>query len=65
MEAHDDSKEDDTVVGNGDGEVEAMSPESSSKLKLQLPISVDPPSASNPAKQLVWIVSTTSTTQRL
>jgi len=37
---------------NGDG----SSPESS-KAKLQLPISVDPPGPGNPVKQLVWIVS--------
>jgi hypothetical protein len=35
---------------------EAMSPESS-KSKLQLPLSCDPPGPANPAKQLVWIVS--------
>lgn len=34
----------------------AMSPESS-KPKLQLPPSCDPPGPGNPAKQLVWIVS--------
>jgi hypothetical protein len=33
----------------------AMSPDSS-KAKLQLPLSCDPPSPSNPPKQLVWIV---------
>ena len=36
---------------------ETMSPESSSKKGLQLPMSCDPPGPANPAKQLVWIVS--------
>jgi hypothetical protein len=40
-------------IANG----EAMSPDSS-KTKLQLPPSVDPPGPANPAKQLVWIVGT-------
>jgi hypothetical protein len=35
---------------------EAMSPDST-KSKLQLPLSCDPPGPANPAKQLVWIVS--------
>ncbi|RDW89413.1 hypothetical protein BP6252_01445 [Coleophoma cylindrospora] len=35
---------------------DAMSPDSSKAKGLQLPISCEPPSASNPAKQLVWIV---------
>lgn len=47
---------------NGDaGEVETMSsPEtttSNTRSKLQLPVSVDPPTSTNPTKQLVWIVS--------
>ena len=41
---------------NGTGD--AMSPDSSAKPKLQLPVSCDPPSPGNPAKQMVWIVST-------
>ena len=36
---------------------ETMSPESSSKKGLQLPMSCDPPGPANPVKQLVWIVS--------
>lgn len=35
----------------------AMSPADSGKLKLQLPLSCDPPGPGNPAKQMVWIVS--------
>jgi hypothetical protein len=34
-----------------------MSSDSSKPLKLQLPVSCDPPGPSNPPKQLVWIVS--------
>ena len=52
MDAQDDGGH---AVENGDGEMKAMSPESS-KAKLQLPLSVDPPGPSNPQKQLVWIV---------
>ena len=43
------------VNGNVNGDV--MSPESSVKPKLQLPMSCDPPGPGNPAKQMVWIVS--------
>lgn len=44
-------------LDNGTGDA-AMSPESSSsKSKLQLPVSCDPPGPGNPAKQMVWIVS--------
>lgn len=50
MDAHDGGQNEQ----NGDD----MSPDGS-KLKLQLPMSVDPPSAANPAKQMVWIVSDT------
>jgi hypothetical protein len=52
MDAQDDGGQ---AVENGDGEIKPMSPESS-KAKLQLPMSVDPPGPSNPPKQLVWIV---------
>tara|TARA_R110002060_G_scaffold4396_15_gene6963 strand:+ start:457 stop:654 length:198 start_codon:yes stop_codon:yes gene_type:complete len=34
----------------------AMSPDSS-KSKLQLPVTCDPPGPGNPAKQMVWVVS--------
>jgi hypothetical protein len=43
--------------GHRDLNGDAMSPESS-KTKLQLPMSCDPPGLANPPKQLVWIVST-------
>lgn len=35
---------------------DSMTPESSKLRGLQLPMSCDPPSSANPAKQLVWIV---------
>lgn len=49
----------------GDDEMNEMSPAapsvdgstSTTKSKLQLPLSCDPPGPGNPAKQLVWIVS--------
>jgi hypothetical protein len=42
---------------NANGYGDAMSSLESSKPKLQLPVSCDPPGPSNPAKQMVWIVS--------
>jgi len=50
MDAQDEGQYD--SAHNGD----AKSPESS-KAKLQLPISCDPPGPGNAPKQLVWIVS--------
>jgi hypothetical protein len=56
----------DGVEGGGGGGFSAfeenddnatMSSDSSKPLKLQLPVSCDPPGPSNPPKQLVWIVS--------
>lgn len=47
--------EGDDIALNGPGP--ATSPDSTSKTKLQLPLSCDPPGLSNPPKQLVWIVS--------
>jgi len=52
MEAQDGAGVQFNISGNGD----VTSPESA-KPKLQLPLSCDPPGPSNPAKQLVWIVS--------
>lgn len=46
----------------GDDEMSPAAPSaddstSTTKSKLQLPMSCDPPGPGNPAKQLVWIVS--------